>query len=216
MSKCTDDNLGRLQHDYELGLLSDEDKAQFELHLYDCEHCLEQIRDFADASHILAEDPEARSIIQSLGAEGESGERIKSKGKISPFVKLLLVAALVVVVAVPSVRYFQGDEEAITQTLEFLPTRTAGSDVVYLDRGGTVELRFFIKETHRANTSVKLESIEGVMIKEIDDYTDISTDGFGTLLIPISEFADGHYILMISTTDAPDTVRDTQYMFRVK
>ena len=215
MSKCTDDNLGRLLHDYELGLLPDEDRKRFELHLYDCDHCLEQVRDFADAANILAQDTDARSIIRALAADENDVAETKSKKNISPFVKLLLVAALVVIVAVPAVMYLQ-DGDAVIQTLEFLPTRTAGSDVVYLDRGGTVEIRFFINEALRSGTTVKLTSIDGQTIREIDNYTDITDDGFGSLVIPISEFADGHYMLMISAVEAPDTLRDQQYMFRVK
>ena len=39
MNHCTDKNQGRLLHAYELGLLSEREREQFELHLYECEDC---------------------------------------------------------------------------------------------------------------------------------------------------------------------------------
>jgi anti-sigma factor RsiW len=46
MSKCVDPKLEKMLHHYELGLLSDEDREAFELHLLDCEHCFGRVKKF--------------------------------------------------------------------------------------------------------------------------------------------------------------------------
>ena len=101
MRKCTDEQAGRLLHDYELGLLSESDKQRFELHLYECEYCLAEVRDFSDVVHILSRDPEARSIIGEMGdvSHHPSGER--TTRWTTPLLRTLLAAAILAALTKP-------------------------------------------------------------------------------------------------------------------
>ena len=65
MSECTDKNIGKLLGLYELNLLSEDRKAQFEMHLYDCSYCMEEVKNFAASSDILNNDPEISDIVKS-------------------------------------------------------------------------------------------------------------------------------------------------------
>jgi hypothetical protein len=196
-------------HDYELGHLSKEDRNEFELHLYECDHCASQVREFADVARIVKQDSDARGVVATLAKPPEKTTRL--------FLRLLVAALLVVVIAVPVYKYTGPDDTGtVNQTLQLLPTRSGGSDVIYLDKGGSVEITFFVSESHRHGASVLLTNIEGDTITVIDNYSEISEQGFGSIILPLSELAEGHYILTLSSPDLPDSARMIQYMFRVK
>ena len=66
MSSCTNKELGQLLHDYELGMLTEEDRHRFAMHLYECGHCLDLAREFMYVSRIIKHDPDARAIVRGL------------------------------------------------------------------------------------------------------------------------------------------------------
>ena len=94
MSNCTDNLKGKMLHAYELGTLSDDELRQFELHLYECEHCFQQIKAFNQPSRLLRHDPEIRTSIR--GSAGST-----KQWSINKLTKLLLAAAALVVIAIP-------------------------------------------------------------------------------------------------------------------
>lgn len=210
MSGCINKELGQLLHDYELGLLSDEDNNRFEMHLYECEHCLAQVRDFMDASKILVGDPDAQDLVEKLARESE-GER-----KHSPFLKLLIAAILVVVIAVSVYRFGIYEEPpGIVQTLELLPTRTGGSYIIFLEKGGDVSISFFVADGFRGSVDITISKVDGDTILSLLEYTDINEMGLGNISLPVTKFSEGHYMLQIHPSDST-TVPDRLYMFRVK
>jgi len=42
MSACTDQKFERMLHPYELGMLPDADRAEFEIHLTECDSCFQK------------------------------------------------------------------------------------------------------------------------------------------------------------------------------
>jgi tetratricopeptide (TPR) repeat protein len=98
MSDCIDKNIGRMLHDFELGLLSKEDRYRFEMHLYDCDYCLDQVREFMDVSRILSEDPDALELIEKVAAESVK----KDKKLFTPFLKILAAAAVLLLILILS------------------------------------------------------------------------------------------------------------------
>jgi hypothetical protein len=214
MSGCIDQKLGQLLHDFELGLLSEEDNRRFELHLYDCDHCLDQVREFMDVSKILAKDPDARTLIEKVAAE--TGQKNHTK-KFSPFLRLLVAATLIAMVIIPVYHYgIRQESPGITQTLELLPARTGGSDIIYLERGGNVGISFYVNQSFHGNVDLLIAGIAGDTVFSEQDFADINDDGLGEIVLPISSFNEGHYMLIIEpVTDSID-LRDIQYMFRVK
>jgi hypothetical protein len=209
MSDCVDKKLGQLLHDYELGLLSNEDNRRFEMHLYECDYCLEQVREFMDVSRIISKDPDAVALIENVAEKSD-------KKKTSPYLRLLIAAILVVIVAIPVYRYgiYEVPSDEI-QTLELLPTRVGGSDVIYLEKGGNVELRFFLAKEYRGAAIVTIMNIKGDTVVVIPDFSEFDANGMGTIIIPISDFDEGHYsITIVPSTDSE--IPDRIYMFRAK
>lgn len=196
-------------HDYELGYLSEDDQYQFELHLYECEYCASQVRGFIEESRIMKTDPEARKVIAGAA---------KSTPKVrKAYLRLLMAAVLVLIVAVPVYKLGMVDDVGeIHQTLELFPTRSGGTDVIYLDRDGSAEIRFYANNSFRDGADILLSRFEGDTVRHIPDFSDFTEDGFGALIMPLSDLHEGHYILKISSSSGIDSTHDIQYMFRVK
>lgn len=53
---CTDKNIGKLIGSYELGLLSEEEKRQFENHLVECEFCFQSLYEAAPITNMVREE----------------------------------------------------------------------------------------------------------------------------------------------------------------
>ncbi len=214
MNGCVNKALGQLLHDYELGLLSDEDNDRFEMHLYECDYCLAQVREFMDVSRILTEDPDARAVLEEIARE--PGIK-KDKKKFSPFLKLLIAAVLIVVIAVPVYKYgIQEGPSGITQTLDLLPARTGGSDVIYLEKGSDAVINFYVADSIKGPVSLVISKVDGDTVLMLQDFTDFNGRGMGTVTVPVTDFSEGHYILHIRPISELDLKHEKLYMFRVK
>ena len=66
--KCTDPRIGKMLHNYEMGILSEAEESEFELHLYSCEYCLNRLEKFDATARHLKFDPEIRAEIKQLAA----------------------------------------------------------------------------------------------------------------------------------------------------
>jgi len=214
MSGCNDKELGRLLHDYELGLLSDEDAHRFEMHLYDCDYCLAQVRDFMDVSRILSDDPDARAMIESIAG---STKPEKHKRHFSPFLRILIAAVLFVVIAVPVYRYAIHDKlRADVQTLDLMPTRAGGGDVIYLEQGGNVDISFFVNSSFQGHADIVITDLAGDTAWYKHNFADINGRGLGEITLPVSSFSEGHYIFILRPVNDTIQAAEVQYMFRVK
>ncbi len=68
---CTDQDLGKLLGSYELGLLSDEERRQFENHLLECETCFQSLYQGAPITNLIREEKLAPSQSVELQNEKE-------------------------------------------------------------------------------------------------------------------------------------------------
>jgi tetratricopeptide (TPR) repeat protein len=76
MSDCVEKRFQGMLHHYELGMLPDDQRLEFEVHLLDCDHCLEQVQRFQRVSRLLTGDPEVQLTIRELDdAATEASER---------------------------------------------------------------------------------------------------------------------------------------------
>ncbi len=72
MSRCTNTILGDKLYAYEVGMLTDDDRREIEIHLLECPYCHERVLQFQEAATLLRYDPDVRETIGEL-AEGYSG-----------------------------------------------------------------------------------------------------------------------------------------------
>ncbi len=63
MANCTNKRFLDMRHGYELGLLSDEARMEFELHLYECQDCFDSIQQFKEEAALIKHDPDLQKIV---------------------------------------------------------------------------------------------------------------------------------------------------------
>ncbi|MCP4703924.1 MAG: tetratricopeptide repeat protein [candidate division Zixibacteria bacterium] len=82
MGECTNKHFGDILHLYELGMLSDDDHQQFEVHLIECEDCFNKVQQFKDvAKHIRFYD-EVQEVVQDISKnEDMSSKTIRTERK---------------------------------------------------------------------------------------------------------------------------------------
>jgi hypothetical protein len=169
-----------------------------------------------DVSRIMIHDSDAKHLVESLTGEEEKRDAAERKAW-TPSTKLLIAAAIVLVLAVPVYRFWlQPEHAAVVQTLELLPTRTTGSDVVYLEKGGEVEITFFAGEELRTSADIVIAEFEGDTVLVRPEFSDFNEQGLGTLTLPVSEFSLGHFVLVVNPIVGDTVSQEIHYMFRVK
>jgi hypothetical protein len=216
MSDCTNIDMGRLLHDYELDMLPADDKRKFELHLYECDHCLSLARESMDVSRIIRHDREAKAIIHDIAGEQDDAAIPRTGRKSSPFTRYLIAAVIVLAIGVPAYWYSQQtDAPLIMQSLELLSSRAGGNDIIYLEKGGDVEISFYIAENFQGEADLTISSIDGDTVLYTPGFEDFNEKGLGSITMPVSMFSDGHYMLTIKP-DSEAGLEERVYMFRVK
>ncbi|MFZ5979545.1 MAG: tetratricopeptide repeat protein [Candidatus Zixiibacteriota bacterium] len=83
MSRCSDKRYGDLLHAYEIGMLSEDDRRAFELHLFDCQHCFEQAQRFQDTAELMRYDPDVWAVPSEAERESSRISAELSERKIS-------------------------------------------------------------------------------------------------------------------------------------
>ena len=69
MAGCSDSRFEKMLHAYELGMLTDDERQEFELHIYECDHCFERVRKFRDAAELIKHNPKVESSIREFANE---------------------------------------------------------------------------------------------------------------------------------------------------
>ncbi|MHC4682173.1 MAG: hypothetical protein ACYTEK_26205, partial [Planctomycetota bacterium] len=140
-------------------------------------------------------------------------DRVRKKP--SPFTRYLIAAVIVLAIGVPAFWYLQSDTPSVTQSLELLSSRGGGNDIIYLEKGGDVEISFYVAENFQGEADLIISSIEGDTAFYTPGFEDFNDKGLGSIILPVSMFSDGHYMFTIKPD--PETGLDERvYMFRVK
>lgn len=197
-------------HAFELGLLKEEDRQEFEQHLLKCQSCFEQVKDFLASAQFLRHDPDFKK-----DASEDIEEKIISKKKWFNFTRLLAAAALIVVIAIPI--YWFGFLSTPDQEIVLLPSRISENNVLLLEEGGAAKISFAIEDFRQdAVYNLTIIDISGDTILYKPKFSSFNEQGLGSISIPVSELKVGHYILNIRPMTDSISVSDIQYMFRVK
>ena len=215
MSACVDTSLGQMIHNYELGLLTEDDREKFEIHLLECDYCRGLASDFLDVSRVLRHDPEAHAVIDDVIGDTDADQTDSAKHP-TTISKLLLAAAAVLVLAFPIHKYVLDSESLdVSQTIALFPTRSDAGAIIDIEKGRAVELKFFISEGFDSTVSLALIRIGGDTVTSQISYSEFDANGTGTITVPVSRFATGHYSLIIEPHGDSTGTERLQYFFRV-
>jgi len=66
MSGCTDNRFAQMLYAYELGMLSEEEQRELELHLLECDYCFRSVAEFRQAAGLIKNDPAVREMVDQV------------------------------------------------------------------------------------------------------------------------------------------------------
>jgi hypothetical protein len=195
MSDCVNEVIGRKLHAFELGALNDAQREEFELHLYECDHCLAEVERFQTVARQLRRDPDVRELVARTAA---AAMQTASRNR---FLQLMVAVTAVLVIAFILLQRENRNREP--QLLRLLPLRGTPANVIHLDRGGDVEFHFVLEGADE-NTScwIAITSPDGRVIYTMPRFDDFNDKGLGILRLPVTRFRQGDYTLII--TDLSD------------
>ncbi len=111
MDGCNDKRFEKMLYAYELGLLSDMERREFEIHLLECDSCFERAKEFIEAVKLIRFDPVVHDSIRKLAAEQPDETQKRSRHKPRLFVRWRVWPAIlrpsVVVVAILALLIFK-------------------------------------------------------------------------------------------------------------
>jgi tetratricopeptide (TPR) repeat protein len=106
MSGCNDKRFEQMLHAFEIGILTDHDREEFQLHLFDCQHCYEQASRMEEAIALLRTDSDLQEIPRTV-VEDRSNQRPSEQETPRPksstgrtLIPTSLVAAAVIILLV--------------------------------------------------------------------------------------------------------------------
>lgn len=104
MAQCTDKHFREMLYAYELGLLTDRERSELEMHLLDCPPCRKELLELRETIVLLRGDRDVRKAIELLGKEEEEAAEAeleksepKKRRRLLPTLVPATVLALVVV-----------------------------------------------------------------------------------------------------------------------
>jgi hypothetical protein len=218
MSKCVDPDIGILLHAYELNALSEEERIRFESHLFDCDHCFNEVRSYEQEAALLRSHKGVRRLVSEAVSKEFSWIHIVW-GKLSPpeavwVLKPIFLWILILLMAVPTYHgLIKPGEVAITGTswTHVGGDLSGGHSLVKLEPGIQHYLTFDIPESldcHICN--LVIETLGGEPILHVEDFASIHRLRIGMIELP--DIPPGIYKIII--TD-PQTERRATIHFRV-
>jgi len=208
VSECIDKKFEKQLYAYELGMLTEEEAQEVERHLYACEDCFNQAREFRNVVRLLHQSDRVRSQIRS----DATGRRI------TKMTRLLIAAVAVVALAFPAYRLlFESTSTPTVQSLYLVPFRDNSATVLDLNEGGTAEIRFVIEGANVTDThSVVISRRNGPTVYSDDAFAGFNQFGQGTVSLPVNRFDKGYYVLTVFDSKGKDTLTLAAYPFRVE
>jgi len=99
MAGCKDQHFRQLLHLYELDMMTEDQTAEFEQHLMDCDECLEAVQSFESVSEALRHSAPVREEVQRLSEDTSEESRSHEKSG-SGWWRYVAVIAAIVIIAV--------------------------------------------------------------------------------------------------------------------
>jgi len=226
MSECTNKEIGRLLHGYEIGILSESDCEKFETHLLECEHCHNLLLEFEKQAELLRSSPKAKVVIDDILSEKEKRESFWARlwnhlwPKTHFILKPAITYLIIIVLAVPAYYGLKREPapaiEEIRQTIHLSPIRIA-AQALKKGLGDNGLLTFRFDNYYPGNPyKVMIESEDGIIIYDNADFHSFDQRSIGNLSLDISGMKAGKYHMVISDTQADSPQVIQEYWFRIE
>ncbi len=224
--RCTNTELGKLLHAYELGLLDEKEKDLFETHLLSCDFCFEELKKFMPQAALLRSSPEVGKELSEGLSEGDDSLSLGGKLKkyLLPEVPMIFKPAflyLVILLVIGSsfVMFHQSKNGSSAirpfQMIVFMTTRSVSTPVFSTDRkiDGAI---FFRCPQVIAGKEYRLEILSDdtqdvVFLNE--HFRDFDDNQTARLIYPYPLMEKGEYTLFVKDDKQKELCR---YGFRIE
>lgn len=219
--ECTNSSIGVKLHAFELGLLDQPERREFEQHLLACDYCFALAQAHADHMKVLSSSRKVHEELIGDLAKGEDGAEKKanivSGGKKSFLLVWAAAAVLVLAVAttfllVPS----DDNQQASVQTIRFSVLRSATNAEILTSEDGKVRFEFPVESGRQDGvTSVSISAVfeNGYNSQDIP-WTMV--DGYGVAELEKADFKPGLYNFVVEQAVGDTIVRSDTFTFSVR
>lgn len=224
MSKCTNEKVGRLLHAYEIGVLSEDLVELVEVHILECDYCMNRIKEFGSVTRMLSEDEQVQQEIAALDqastAQTQPGIWARLFNTDLPLVLrpafLLVILMILISITALAIVYRPTPKAGPIQEINLIQNRSNNINIVLRTDINSVSVSFICRDYDSQTTcSVLLEKDGRDTIYYSPDFRQFDAYETGRLLLPYSDDIYGNYRLLIDKQNmAMETVK-TEYTFKI-
>ena len=225
MSNCTDPELGKLLHAYEIGILSEDDTERFEMHMLECEYCTERIIDFEEPMNMLAHDGNVRELIGEGAGIMEKPKSVFQRlvNQLWPPGNLVLKPAILLLILIafsPAIYhgvrdYTQPSIRVVDQVYNVRTIRSASIQQISRDQiGDNAVITFFsdyMTQGKKYEMAISLHDSRP-LIQEVFRF---GTSKTVTIFLKLSELENGRYHVQINDPEALPSQKIQEYYFEI-
>lgn len=221
LDKCTNPEVGRLLHAYELNTLDDDQVNRFEAHMLNCDYCFEELRRFDTEAHLLFDNPEIRSLVRPAPVrEAESPIANLWRRLLSPEIPFLLrPIALIVVIMILVYPAYMGimhreNDSASLYPIGLSALRSTSVDSYAIPPGDDVALSLACPACDiGAGYALSIIQETGRVVYDNPHFAGFDKYGVGRLYLPRKLLGTGLYTVTVSSET--DTSSLVVYQFRI-
>jgi hypothetical protein len=187
---------------YEMGILSNKEREEFELHYFECGSCFEEVKEFEQVARLLRGDSEvyktARAITRkhSAASFAEDIKRIWSNFRQYAFAKPVAIAVLILILIIPSYLLLRAPHEI--QIMNLMAVRGGEYEALNLERGGEAEIHFVLTDAGPGRIySVDINNFQGKTVYADSSFSGFNEKGQAIVTVPVDRFTPGFYKLRI-------------------
>ncbi|MCP4634182.1 MAG: hypothetical protein GY855_14755 [candidate division Zixibacteria bacterium] len=200
MDKTNHEYFKGLTAPYEMGLLDDSERMEFEEHLLNCDKCFTEVAGFQKAAQLVNENSEIYDAAKKLAEQPDDKiipiKTIRAKKKSNPYLRIFAVAAIIIIMIIPA--YFIANNSEQSQIINLLATRSAAQSSFSIEDGGELGINFICSGFILENSYVvMISSFENEVIYTDSSFSEFDSRGTGKIILPVDKFSKGYYKLSI-------------------
>ena len=220
--KCTDENVGRLLHAFELGMLSQEESESFINHCLVCEYCSRQLADFQPAAEILTNDPQVPAVLEGR-RHGKDRTGVPNRTLLDflwpDFPLILRPGILILALLLLSYPAYMGvagrGQRGVSplQSVELAPQRASQAVKLETEPKTDVVLSFLYPGARKDGEYQLSLSYEGSKLYQDSHFAGFDSFGVAHILLPSKLVRPGQYHLVVEDNQGSAQTQKLEYKF---
>ncbi len=227
MIHCNDKDLGALLPAYELGALSAEDEKRLEIHLMQCEHCLNKVVAFEPSAGVIRNSAKIKEamIRHTVPTQNDTIAKrlIRYLWPDTPLIfKPALSIMLVLLMAVPAIVGLRiltqetGDVRPV-QMIRLIPNRATVTNKLFIESGLDAAISFAVPDYLPGRLyDLAVIDDQGGEVVRLNSFGSIDERGMGQIIIPHRAMKPGSYLLIVTCSGSDPPACEIKYTFIIE